>query len=54
MINMETTGAVINTKTVISSSWITSRDCSAVKWIIEAMRMQPVPSVMVIAGPWMR
>ena len=54
MISIDTTGAVISTKTLISSSWITRRDWVTVKYSIDAIRMQPAPSAIVIAGPWMR
>ena len=54
MSSIATTGAVISTKAPISSSWITSRDWAAVKYTIDATRMQPAPNEMAIAGPWMR
>ena len=52
--SIATTGAVISTKAPISSSWITSRDWAAVKYTIDATRMQPAPNETAIAGPWMR
>ena len=54
MISTATTGAVINTKMLINTSWITRRDCVTVKYSIDASRIQPAPRVMEIAGPWMR